>query len=273
MRFGKNYTINISSAPIAQSIKGTKELVDNLANKDTVYYDKQIEHLNASLIAYSLDPIGYTTELYFRYGLGHRLDMGYRNASGANAFDVMFQFLGSNKNFNESDVGGMYGSIGVQYSWDKFKFTSNCLFNKVDKMFGYELSRKDIIVPIIFSKSFGPEERTGCFSFGVNYSQTFVTYKVTPKNIYSQVDNTNFGSQLLEPINGKVSYSGFGAFINVKVGKRYVFFNFSLSAYYQNYGNYKLIDGSKANFKGISILPSYGMQFNILPKSKKNKLI
>ncbi|MBL0329026.1 MAG: hypothetical protein IPP64_06330 [Bacteroidetes bacterium] len=97
VRIGRNTTVNISSAPIERSIKGSMDLVETAADKDTVIYTQQIANLNSAFMAYCLDPIGYNTETYFRYGIGHRFDMGYRNTGGANAFDVMYQFLGSNK--------------------------------------------------------------------------------------------------------------------------------------------------------------------------------
>ena len=36
----------------------------------------------------------------------------------------------------------------------------------------------------------------------------------------------------------------------------------AFAVYYQNYGTYKLIDGSEAKFKGFSFVPSIGFQIN-----------
>ncbi len=269
VRFGENYTFNISSSPISESAKGSVDLINNLAKKDTVYYSQQLAHLNAAVLSYCLDPIGYTNEIYFRYGLGKHMDMGFKNSGGSHAVDMMYQFLGSNKNFNESDKGGYYGSAGLQFSWQNFRFVNYPMFDKLEKLFGMEMSRKDITLPVIFSKSFGPEERTGCFSFGVVYSHSFIKYKITPKNIYEAEHAANVPPELIKPISEKMHYGAYGTFINVKIGKRFVFFNFSLAAYYQDYGNYKLLGGSSKTLQGISIIPSYGIQFNILPKKKK----
>lgn len=269
LRIGKNYTFNLSSAPIAQSVRGSYNLGNSLSTKDTIYYDQQIEHINAALLSYCLDPIGYNDELYFRYGLGNHMDMGFKSSGGAHAFDMMYQFLGSNANFIDSDKGGYYGSFGLQYSWQNFRFLNYPMFDKVERIFGLEMSRKDITIPVIFSKSFGPEERTGCFSFGLIYSQSFIKYKITSKTVYAVSDATHLSPELLAPINAKVNYGSYGTFLNVKIGRRYVFFNFSLAAYYQNYGKYLLLGGNTRTLKGISIIPSYGVQFNILPKKKK----
>ena len=269
VRIGKNTTFNISSAPIERSVKGSIDLAETASESDTVIYTKQIANLNSAFMAYCLDPIGYNTETFFRYGLGNRFDVGYRNTGGANAFDVMYQFMGSNKNCNESDKGGFYGSVGLQYSWQNYRFINFYKFDKVQKLFGLEMYRKDITVPLVFSKSFGPEERVGCFSFGLVYSHSFINYKIAPKNIYSEEIIDNVPRELLGPVSGKANFDAYGTFINVKVGKKYVFFNFSLAAYYQNYGRYPMLGGSNVLLKGISIVPSYGMQFNIFPKTKK----
>ena len=219
-------------------------------------------------MAYCLDPISYNTEFYFRYGLGHRFDIGYRNTGGANAFDVMYQFLGSNKNSNESDNEGLYGSIGAQYSWQNYRFVNLSKLDIVQQLFGFDMSRKDITIPLVFSISFGPEERDGSFSFGVAYSHSFINYKISPKNIYAEkiIDKA---PELLLPVSGKSGFDAFGTFVNVKVGRKFVYFNFSLAAYYQHYGKYQMLGGSNVSLKGISIVPSYGLQFNIFSKKKK----
>jgi hypothetical protein len=272
VRFGKNYTINISSAPISQSVRGAYDLGENYSKKDTIYYDAQLEHVNAALLSYCLDPIGFNDELYFRYGIRKRMDIGYKSTGGSNAFDFMYQFIGSTKNVNEveSEKGNhFYGSIGLQYSWQNYRFLNYQMFDKVQAIFGMEMTRKDIAMPLIFSTSFGPEERVGCFSFGLVYSHAFVKYKITPKNIYKADQIHEKYPELLEPVNGNVNYGSFGTFANLKVGKKFVFFNLSIAAYYQNYGKYTLLGGNTRTIKGFTIIPSYGMQFNFIKKKKR----
>lgn len=79
VRFGKNTTFNISSAPIERSIKGSYNLSEMLSQNDTIIYSQQVADLNAAFMAYCLDPIGYNTETFFRYGLWKRMDFGFRN--------------------------------------------------------------------------------------------------------------------------------------------------------------------------------------------------
>lgn len=268
IRFGKNNTFNISTSAISQSARGAYNLSSNYSNKDTVYYDQQVQYINAALLSYCLDPIGVNEELYFRYGLGHHLDLGFKNSGGSNAFDVQYQFLGSTKNVNEvtDDKNSFYGSIGLQYSWHNYRFLNYQMFDKVQHIFGLDMTRKDITVPLILSTSFGPEERVGCFSFGVVYSHSFIHYKISPKNIYSA---DKIDPQLLEPVNARVDYNAYGTFVNLKIGKKFIFFNVSVAAYYQNYGNYPMLGGTYKTLKGFTFIPSYGMQFNLLKKKKK----
>ncbi len=270
VRGGINYTFNISSSPIKQSARTIYNFADTYSNQDTVYLDQSIRDVNAALLAYCLDPITFTNEWYLRYGLGHRMDIGYRNAGDAHGFDMMYQFLGGTGTFKDSDYDGVYGSIGLQYGYQDFKFMNNRIFNRFEKLFGFNMKRQDITVPIIFSRSWGPEERTGCLSWGVTYTHSFVKYKIKPKAIYyGNFEDSNIPPQLVEPIEGKMDYDSYGTFINFKVGRRYVFFNLSLSVYYQNYGKYTLLGGTTTSLEGFSFVPSYGVQFNIPTKRKK----
>jgi hypothetical protein len=269
IRGGVNYTFNISSVPIEKSIQGAYNINDSYANKDTILLNTQVESINKAFLAYCLDPITFNDEIYVRIGLGKRMDMGFKTVGGAHQADMMYQFLGSNGTFDNSDYRGMYGSVGLQYSWQNYRFLKYPMFDKIEKIFNFEMSRKDITIPITFSKSFGPEERVGCFSFGFVYSHSFIKYKIEPKNIYKAADQAGLDPVLLEPVKAKMDFDSYGTFVNFKIGKKYVFFNLSLTAYYQKYGLYPLIGGSSVRLEGWSIVPSYGIQFNIPTKKKK----
>jgi hypothetical protein len=270
VRGGINYTFNVSTAPIRQSFKSVYDFSNQYNENDTIVFDDNVENINAASLAYCLDPITYNTEYYLRFGMGHRMDMGYRNSGKAHAFDVMYQFLGSNGTFQESDYRGMYGSIGFQHAWQNYKFINNRFFKNMEKMFGFNMSRKDFTIPVIFSKSWGPEERVGCISFGVTYTHSFIKYKIEPKSVkYVSESVDGVPPVLLEPIEGKMNYGSYGTFVNIKIGVKYVFFNVSLSAYYQKYGRYNLLGGNSVVLEGFSFVPSYGIQFNIPTKKKK----
>ena len=270
VRGGINYTFNVATSPISKSATAIYNFADNYSNQDTIYFDQSVEDVNAALLAYCLDPITFTNEYYLRFGLGHRMDMGYRNSGDAHGVDVMYQFLGGTGTFKDSEYNGMYGSVGLQYAHQNFKFMNNRVFNKFERMFGISMRCDDITIPLIFSKSWGPEERTGCLSFGLTYTHSFIRYKIKPKAIYYLNENdVSVPPQLLEPLDAKMDYSSYGTFINFKVGRRYVFFNLSLSFYYQNFGRYPLLGGKTTSLEGFSIVPSYGVQFNIPTKRKK----
>jgi hypothetical protein len=270
VRGGINYTFNVSTAPIQKGYKSIDSFYNNYNDKDTIIFDDNVENVNATLLAYCLDPITYNTEYYLRFGLGHRMDIGYRNSGDAHAVDAMYQFLGSNLTWKESDYRGMYGSIGFQHAWQEYKFINNRFLKRMEKLFGFNMSRKDFTIPVIFSKSWGPEERVGCISFGVTYTHSFIKYKIAPKSITYVTEATEgVPSVFLQPIEGKMNYGSYGTFVNLKIGYRYVFFNVSLSMYYQKYGRYTLLGGNTASFEGFSFVPSYGVQFNIPTKRKK----
>ena len=91
VRGGINYTFNIATSPIAKSATAIYNFADNYQNKDTIYFDQSVEDVNAALLSYCLDPITFTNEYYVRFGMGHRMDMGYRNSGDAHGVDVMYQ--------------------------------------------------------------------------------------------------------------------------------------------------------------------------------------
>jgi hypothetical protein len=268
VRGGINYAINVSTSPITESVEGIKEL-SQVNDSDSLQLDKGIEHINSAALAYCLDPIGYKTDFYLRYGLGYNIDIGYRYSGSAHTIDARYQFLGSNSTWQYSNYKGMYGSIGLQYGWQNYGFNDR-KFDWLKRIFEFEMSRKDISIPVIFSKSFGAEEKYGALSFGLTYSHSFIKYNVNPRNVYIR-DNEGV-QQLLEPMNVKKDYSSYGTFINVKTGYKFIYFNAGIACYYQNYGTYPLLGGSSVKLKGWTIVPSYGFQFNILPRKKKTEL-
>jgi hypothetical protein len=129
--------VNVSTSPIAESIDGIKEF-SQMGTKDSFQFDQGLEHLNAAALAYCLDPIGYKTDFYLRYGLGHNMDIGYRYSGKAHMFDMRYQFLGSNSTYQYSDYKGMYGSIGLQYGWQNFGFGDK-KFTQIQRVFDLKM--------------------------------------------------------------------------------------------------------------------------------------
>src|SRR5678815_4278707 len=63
VRFGINNTVNVSSASIERSIKGSMNLAKSVLRNDTVIYSQQIANLNSVFMAYCLDPcLLYTSD-------------------------------------------------------------------------------------------------------------------------------------------------------------------------------------------------------------------
>jgi hypothetical protein len=267
---GFNSSFNVATSPLAEIDDVSKAAVNAIDNnKDTIFYNENVQALTRGLLAYSLDPVTPTTEFYIRYGVADRLDVGYKYASGAHVIDAMYQFMGSTGTPDEpGESSGMHGSIGVQYSGQNSNLPSKVGLDKLSSIFNYELSRKDILVPLVFSYSFGPEETYGNFSFGVVYGHSFINYGFNPsKQLVRQVGSKY---ESIPSFNHKQNYSSIGAFINGKIGYKYAYFLPALSVYHQNYGTYDLFGLQQESYKGWTFVPSLGLQLTLGAK-KKNK--
>jgi hypothetical protein len=259
-KVGYNSAFNVATAPLAEIDDVTKAAVNAVKNRDSIYFE-DISSLSQGLLAYSLDPVGTTSEFYLRYGLAPRVDVGYKFASGAHVFDAMYQFLGSTGTPTNPGPAGLYGSIGIQYSGQNSNLPSKLGLNVLSSVLDYELSRKDILIPLVFSHSLGPEEEIGNISWGLVYGHSFVKYGFSPTNLFRKYANDVV--EKINPFMNKENYSSFGAFLNAKLGYRYAYFVPAVSIYYQNYGNYNFFGIESKNYKGVTIVPSLGLQFNL----------
>jgi hypothetical protein len=122
---------------------------------------------------------------------------------------------------------------------------------------GYNFNRKDFLMPVLFSYSFGNEEEYGSLSWGLAANYSIVNYSSTPIDIYN-LDKTS-----ILPQNYQQKYMSYGFFINAKVGFQHVFVIPSLSMFYQNYGSYQLLNGSSSTFKGMTIVPGIGFRVRV----------
>lgn len=268
---GFNTSFNAASAPVSQIADISKTAVNEINNnKDSIFYNETLAALTKGLVAYSLDPITPTYDVYLRYGLLKRVDVGYRYASGAHVLDVMYQFAGSTGTPDDpEDVKGLHGSIGLQYSGQSANLPKKLGLNKLSAVLNYDLSRKDILIPLVFSYSFGPEETYGNISFGVSYGHTTIHYGFHPSKYLVRLVGNEY--QSIPSFEQKQHYSSFGAFINGKIGYKYAYFVPALSLFYQDYGRYELFGLQSAHYKGVTIIPSIGLQLNLGYKQKKAK--
>lgn len=270
---GFNTSFNIATAPVAEIDDVTKaaiRAIDN--NKDTIFYNETVAALARGLMAYSLDPVTLTSDFYLRYGLLNRVDIGYKFASGAHVLDVMYQFLGTTGTpDNPDDIAkGIHGSIGLQYSGQNANLPAKVGLDKLSAIFRYELFRKDILIPLVFSTSFGPEETYGNFTFGIVYGHSFIKYGFNPSKLLGRYVGNSF--EKIPSFTQKQNYSSIGVIFNAKIGYKYAYFLSALNLYHQNYGTYNLFGVQQERYRGITIIPSLGLQLNLGYDKKKEKL-
>ena len=258
-RGGGNLSFNIATETVSKTGSALISAASEAASKDTVGYSGTIEKLQLAALAYVLDPVRATPDLYIRYGVVERIDVGYKYAFGSHVFDAMFQFMGPTGTPERpgGQSGAMYGSIGLQFATQRAKLPSVPFLDDVADVLGFRATRKDLIIPLVFSHSFGPEEEIGAFSYGVVYSRSFLRYGFEAEKVY-----TAGGKVPSLPLQ-KNSYGAFGAFANAKIGYRYVYFIPSLSIYYQNYGTYQLLNNASGKLSGLTVVPSVGLQFRV----------
>ncbi|MCB2408533.1 hypothetical protein [Hymenobacter lucidus] len=262
---GGNLAFNLPTETISKTSSAVKEAATQLASQDKVDYSTSgelVEKLQVAALAYVLDPVQTAPDLYVRYGVIDRLDVGYKYAFGSHVFDGMYQFMGPVGTPEQPGgaAGAMYGSIGLQFATQRAKLPDIPYLDDINGLLQFRATRNDLLVPLVFSHSFGPEEEIGAISYGVVYSHTFLRYGFDPRNIYV----SNSASQLIPSLpERKQSFSSYGAFVNVKVGFRYAYIVPALAMYYQNYGTYQLLNSKSAKLSGMTFIPSIGVQFRI----------
>ncbi len=272
-----NQTYNIATAPAEKVASALDVNLDNLltgaidtfsiAESNVVSTDWQ--KVGEALMANNFDPIGGGFELGVRYGIAERFDVGFKKTGRAKAIDVQYQFLGSLGNvddFSESATDKWYGSIGLQYSSQDVSLPFWA--RPINSRLQYDFSRKDILVPLIFSYGLGNEESIGAISFGLAYNFTRMHYSTTPFT-YAYIQDAN---GVVTALNSKAitetkNINSFGAFANVKIGFRYFYFVPALAVYYQNYGTLQNFIGESFQMKGLTVVPSLGLRLR-LGKSK-----
>lgn len=233
---------------------GVEHLYDRAAGSDTAKVPITADSLNdmtRALIAYSIDPLGLHPSLFVRYGLWHRLDVGYRFAGGVHALDARVQFLGP------ADGGpGWRGSIGAQYSSQDYELPS--LFGKLQKLLKYEFKRKDILVPLVFGKPLGADGRYGSFGLGGAYNAALIEYDSEILRLVEKVDENTV--RPFENLRGERTIHSFGGFANARVGYRWLYALASLAIYNQDYGTFPLFGGEEAELAGWTFAPALGFE-------------
>ncbi len=266
-RLAYNQGFNVGSAPLSKAGTAVKDAASQLGSQaargDTVRYSGSVSNVQAAALAYLLDPVQTTADLSIRYGVVPRLDVGYKYAFGSHVFDTQYQLLGPTGSVENPGRGAAsgttYASIGLQYAIQRAALPSLPFLSNLNNLLGLSASRHDILLPLTVSQSFGPEESIGAISYGAVYAHSWVSYGFTPSNLYNRA-----GTGALPALDRQSrNFSSYGLFLNLKLGYKYVYVVPAVSFYYQNYGDYTLLDGSTTSLSGVTFIPSLGVQFRI----------
>ncbi|KAA9332237.1 hypothetical protein F0P96_12200 [Hymenobacter busanensis] len=262
---GGNLGFNVGTSSIGKITGAVKSLAEQAITQDTVNYRPALDKVQEAALAYVLDPTVATSDLYVRYGVVDRLDVGYKYSFGAHSFDAMYQFMGPTGTPEKpgGPANANYGSVGLQFSTQRAKLPNIPFLDDAQTLLGFTAKRIDLLVPVVFSHSFGNEEEIGNVSYGLAYSRSFVKYGFEPGKIFSYVPGSTTVTEKIPSLLAKKSYGALGGFVNLKLGYRYAYFLPALAIYYQNYGTYKLLNNKEAKLKGVTIIPSLGVQFRI----------
>lgn len=266
-RVAYNQGFNVGTAPLSKATSAVREAASSLgtraASGDTVRYSGLVSSVQGAALAYLLDPVQSTADLSIRYGVVPRLDVGYKYAFGSHVFDTQYQLLGptgSVENPERGAAGGTtYASVGLQFAIQRARLPSLPFLNNLTNLVGLDASRHDILIPLTVSQSFGPEETLGALSYGAVYGHSWVSYGFNPSNLYNRAGTAALPDLPRQSRN----FSSYGLFLNLKLGYKYVYVVPAISVYYQNYGDYTLVDGSTTSLSGATFVPSLGLQFRI----------
>ncbi|RTQ50640.1 hypothetical protein EJV47_08375 [Hymenobacter gummosus] len=264
-KVGGNMGFNVGTASVGKITTAAKDLVKQAINRDSIRYEEGFDRVQTAALAYVLDPTAATSDLYVRYGLLKRVDVGYKYSFGAHSFDAMYQFMGplGTPEKPQGQDGAMYGSAGLQFSTQKVKLPGIPFLEETSDILGFSAKRIDLLVPVVFSHSFGPEEQIGNVSYGLVYSHTFLKYGFEPGKIFNYIPGSNRVLDRVPSLMERRSFGALGGFVNLKLGYRYAYVVPALAIYYQNFGKYQLLNNKQARIKGLTILPTIGLQFRI----------
>ena len=260
-RVGYNQGFNLASAPLDKAGSAVKAAASQAAGQDRVEYTASTTQLQAAALAYILDPVQPVADLSVRYGIIPRLDAGYKYAFGSHVFDAQYQLLGPTGTPENPGPGAAsgttYASIGLQFATQRAGLPSIPFLSDINSVLNFRANRNDLLVPLTFSQSFGPEEEIGAISYGLVYAHSWVSYGFAPEKIY------NGAVKVPElPLQSR-NFSSFGGFVNLKLGYRYFYVIPAVSLFYQNYGDYALLNGQSTSLSGFTVVPSLGFQLRI----------
>lgn len=248
-RVGTDQTLNVPLNTLKLAADQTATEFERAKNPDGNYERDTLYEYSRLALAQSLDPVGLSSQFYVRYGLIENLDLGVAYGSAGMIYDSAYQLLQHKKH-------GFDGSIGVQYSAQSYELPS--VTGDIQELLGYTFDRSDLLARATLSLPFGVDEEYGAFGFGLALNYSSLSYGFEPSDIRYLEDGKSY--IVSDVPQGKGSFISYGGFVNLKAGYRYAYAVVSLSAYYQDYGSYTLLDERSASFSGVTFVPSLGFQ-------------
>lgn len=260
-RVGAELGLNVAtqtSEALGQGLESSVQRIWDRYQHDTVAIAADsLNDLAKALMAYSLDPVSAPAGVQIRYGLWHRLDIGYRYDGGAHAFDLRYQWMGP----EAAQAPGWRGSLAAQYSTQDYTLPSIAGLDKLQDLLRYEFTRRDFLFPLIVGRPLGGEGRFGSFGMGLAYDLSLVQWDSEVVRVVEKEEGG--GTRPFAPLRGEKAISAYGGFADVRLGYRYVFLLGSLSLYWQDYGTYELFGGKRVSLSGWTVMPTLGLEFRI----------
>ncbi len=256
LRGGVSYSFNAASATAGKLYDGFEASVDSLIAQDKPTYDETTQGLSEGLIAFAVDPVGSSADLWMRYGVMPRLDIGYRFASGTHVLDTRYQFLGSPTEPNK----GWSGSVGLQMANQSFEFPSIAGLDRLQDILGFEATRTDLLLPVIVSHAFGTNEKYGAMSVGVLLGRVNLDYGFTPIDMIQEQTGNLVDTTPIAAVHNTKSFLTYGGFGSLKLGYERAYLLAGLGIYYQDYGTFDLLDGGTVSLRGFTIVPTLGAE-------------
>lgn len=260
VRVGTEMVVNVPTGTAGALLEGLEGAVDSLTQKSDRLFEDNLNTASKAALAHSLDPLTSGLALSVRYGFLERFDAGYKYSFGAHALDARFQFLGKPgvpTRRGPSSGSGLAGSVGLQYSQQSFELPSLAGLDKLGKLFGFHMTRQDLLVPVALSIPFGADEKYGALGFGIVGGYTFLDYGLEPHDVVKEVNGVQ---EVVAKVTREQGFATYGAFLNVKGGYRYVYVGAGLAMYYQDYGTFQLLDQAAISLSGLTFVPTLNVE-------------
>lgn len=228
------------------------ETAKGIVGQDSLSDSIVLRKASQSLVAAALDMPGMNTVASVHLGLGWGLEAGYRREGGANAWSLRWQFLSARTSGWNAGVGAMYSSLDYEMP---------SMLGKVQSTLGYSFSRKDVSVPVVFSKPLGAGGKYGSVGGGVLVGWTSTRYGFDPDGLYRRWGgHVALLEKLPDQESSFLSYGGSGF---AKLGYEHVWLMAGATVLWQDYGSYQVPGTEPVSLSGITLLPSLGLEIRI----------